>query len=244
MTFRLELTNNSIFKTIFESVASIIDEVTLIADKDGLRMRALDKSHITFISLDFEYSLFDEYICDVPEKINIDADQFAKILKKCKTSDILKLSVDEGNLIVIFEGDASRKFNIRLIDIEYTPTEPPLVEHPVNLSIPSEVLKDALGDLSLFSEKLAFTVDADYLRISADGLKGEGDIRYIHGENVKESCQSMFSIKKLQDIMKASKFSKECALGLGDNLPLSLTFKLVTDDGKLSYLLAPRLSEE
>ena len=69
MTFHLELINNSIFKTIFESVASIIDEVTLIADKDGLRMRALDKSHITFISLDLEYSLFDEYQCDVPEKI-------------------------------------------------------------------------------------------------------------------------------------------------------------------------------
>lgn len=244
MTFKLELTDNSIFKSIFESVARIIDEVTLIADSEGVRLKALDKSHITFISLDLHYDLFDEYICDVPEKINIDADQFWGVLRKCKSSDILKLTVDEGNLIVSFEGDASRKFNIRLIDIEYEQTEPPMIDHPVNLTIPSELLKDALNDMNLFSDKLMLTVDEDYLKINAEGMKGDGEIKYIHGANVTESCQSIFNIDKLIDIMKASKFSETCTLSLGDNIPLNITFELPTNDGKLSYLLAPRLAEE
>lgn len=244
MTFKLELTNNNIFKTIFESVANIIDEVTLIADNDGLRMRALDKSHITFISLDLDSELFDEYQCDVPEKINIDVDQFAKILKKCKSSDILRLNVDEGNLIVIFEGDASRKFNIRLIDIEYESPVPPMIDHPINLTIPSELLRETLNDLTLFSDKLIFTVDPDYLKIHAEGMKGNAEIKYIHGCNVQETSQSIFSNEKLKDIMKASKFSKTCTLNLGNNLPLKITFELETGDGQLSYLLAPRLAEE
>ena len=244
MTFKLELTDNSIFKSIFESVARIIDEVTLIADSEGVRLKALDKSHITFISLDLHYDLFDEYICDVPEKINIDADQFWRVLRKCKSSDILRLTVDEGNLIVTFEGDASRKFNIRLIDIEYEQAEPPMIDHPVNLTIPSELLKDVLNDMNLFSDKLMLTVDEDYLKINAEGMKGDGEIKYIHGANVTESCQSIFAINKLNDILKASKFSEECKLSLGENLPLQLTFELATGNGSLSYLLAPRLSEE
>ena len=244
MTFKLELIDNNIFKTIFGSVASIIDEVTLIADNDGLRMRALDKDHITFISLDLEYRLFDEYQCDVPEKINIDAGQFDKILKKCKSSDILQLNVDEGNLIVIFEGDASRKFNLRLIDMEYESQAPPIIDHPINLTIPSELLRESLNDMSLFNDKIIFTVDQDYLKIRAEGMKGEGEIKFIHGCNVQETCQSIFNNDKLKDILKASKFRKTCTLNLGDNIPLKITFELETCDGQLSYLLAPRLETE
>lgn len=222
----------------------IIDEVTLTADSEGIRLRALDRSHITFIMLNLRYDLFDEYICDVPERINLDATEFLKILKKAKTSDILELSVDEGNLIIIFQGDATRKFKIRLIDLEYEPAEPPKIDHPTNIVIPSELLKDALNDMKLFSDKLTLTVDQDYLKIHTYGLKGDSEIKYLHGCNINETCQSMFNIEKLTDIMKASKFSKPCRLSLGENLPLGLTFELPTGDGKLSYLLAPRLSEE
>ena len=98
--------------------------------------------------------------------------------------------------------------------------------------------------MNIFSDKLMLTVDEDYLKINAEGMKGDGEIKYIHGANITDSCQSMFNIEKLQDIMKASKFSKECRLSLGDDLPLGLTFELVTGDGYLQYLLAPRLAEE
>ena len=93
MTFKATLTNNNIFKTAFESIAKIIDEVTLTADSEGLRLRALDRSHITFISMDLEAGLFDEYTCDAPEKISIDATEFLQILKHGKSNDILQLSV-------------------------------------------------------------------------------------------------------------------------------------------------------
>jgi proliferating cell nuclear antigen len=156
----------------------------------------------------------------------------------------LKLAIDESNLIIIFEGDATRKFKIRLIDEEYEQAQPPLIDHPINLTIPSDLLKDALNDMNLFSDKLSFTVDQDYLKISAEGTSGDGTIKYLHGANVTESCQAMFNINKLIDIMKASKFSKECTLALGDNLPLSIKFKLVTGDGALSYLIAPRIESE
>ena len=244
MTFKATLNNNNIFKTAFESISKIIDEVTLIVDKEGIRLRALDRSHITFVSLDLEYKLFDEYQCDTPEKINIDATKFLEILKKGKTSDILKLTIDESNIIIIFEGDSSRKFKIRFIDEEYEQAEPPKIDHPINLKMPSELLRSSLEDMKIFSDKIIFQVDKDYLKLSTEGTFGDGTIQYIHGEPILNTCQVMFNIKKLSDIMKASKFSKEASLGLGDDLPLKITLELETGDGKLEYLLAPRIEAD
>ena len=140
MVFKIELINNTIFKIIFESVTRIIDEVTLLCDKEGMHLTALDKSHITFVELDLEKTLFDTYQCDDPIKISIDCEEFLKVLKRMKTSDILELTIDEGNLITIFKGDSERKFNIRLIDSEYEPSSPPEINHPINIQVPSQLL--------------------------------------------------------------------------------------------------------
>lgn len=244
MTFKLELSDNKIFKDAFSSIRKIIDEVIIECDSEGIRVNALDRSHITFVNMEFKAELFDEYLCDVPEKINVDTEDLNKVLKKCKTSDILRLTVDEGNLILIFEGDATRKFKLRLIDLEYESATPPMIEHPVNLTIPTQVLKNALSDMELFSDKLTFTVTPDYLIISTDGATGDAEVSYIHGENVKDIFKSVFNIDRIKDMLEASSLSEQCELCLGNDLPLNLKLKLVTGDGELGFLLAPRLETD
>ena len=241
--FKLELTDDSIFKSAFDSISSIVDEITLTADSEALHLRCLDRSHITFIIMDLEKTVFDEYECDTPEKIAIDCDDFNKLLKKCKTNEILKLETDDNNLIMTFEGDGKRKFKLPFIDLEYDNPVPPQMDIPCKIRIPSSQLKTYISDMEFFSDKLTFMIDEDYFKVSADGQKGDGEIEYLHGENILETVKSMYSIPKLQEIMKAEKFSKECSLEVGEDMPLRISFTLPTDDGKLEYLLAPRLEE-
>ena len=243
MVFKLELSDNAIFKTVFDSIASIIDEVTIIFDSEGMRLNALDRSHITFVTLELKPEVFDSYQCDVPEKVAVDCDKFNQILKKCKTSDIILLTVDEGNFIVTFQGDATRRFKIHLIDTEYESQVPPNINHPVNIRVPSTIVQDALNDMQIFSDKLNLLVDENYFKVISDGEFGDVDIEYLHGENILEVAQAMFNIDKLKDIFKASKFSKECEISLGNDIPVMITFELPTRDGKVQYLLAPRLEE-
>ena len=117
--FKIELHDSSIFKTIFKSISSIIDEVILECDEEGMRLRALDRSHITFIQLELKNELFTEYICDTPEKISIDTTELMKVLNRLKSKDVLGLTTDEGNLIITLTGDATRTFRIKFIDLEY-----------------------------------------------------------------------------------------------------------------------------
>lgn len=243
MTFKAQIINHTTLKNAFESIRLIVDEITLIANNKGLHLRCLDKSHITFIILDLEKEFFDEWECETPEKIHIDVDVFYNILKTAKKEDILELSLDENNLIIDLKGDGNRRFELGLIDLTYENPQPPHIDFPCTINIPSNLLKEYIENMEMFSEKLDFIVDEDYLRIRAEGQKGNAETKYIHGENINEYAQSSFSIPKLKEIFKASKFSKECNISLGTDNPIKVVFKLVTGDGELSYLLAPRLEE-
>lgn len=242
--FKAELSNNSIFKDCFESISKIVDEIVLECDEEGMRIKTLDRSHITFVHLELNNSLFDSYICDVPEKISIDSVEFMKVLKRCKSNDLLCLTVEDGNFVIKFVGDSTRTFNIRLIDLEYESAQPPVLEPPVNLELPTDVLKDTLADIELFSEKIRILADPDKVSFTGDGEFGDTCSEYVHGQVVSDSVSSMFSLDKLKDMMKAEKLSNVVDIGLGQDMPLLMKFEIGMDDGELGFLLAPRLEEE
>ena len=243
---KLESYNPSILKDTFEAIGHIIDECELTCTSEGITINALDKSHITFIQLEYHKTLFDEYEA-ADEQLLVDTNELMKILKRCKNQDIRTFESNENNLIITMKGESTKKFKLRLIDQEYNTPVPPSIDYPVRLEVPSELIKDSLDDCKIYGENIVFTVDEDYLHIcssTSDGLFGDTHIKYIHGEHIQQVCRSSYSIEKLQDIFRASKISKTCHLNLGNDLPLTVTFKLLSDDGEISFLLAPRIEAD
>lgn len=241
---KLELYNPSIFKEVFDCISHIVDECKLEFTNFGLTINALDKSHITFISLDFKYHLFDTYEVPENETILIDTVEFIKVLKRCKNDEIMRIATDNNNLILTFEGESTRNYNLRLIDNEYETPKPPSIDYPLTIEVPSNLIKDTLSDMKLFSENFRISVDEDYLRLYTEGMKGATEMKYLHGSNITEYVESGYSIEKFVDIFRASKLTETVELGLGNDLPVTITFKLVSGDGSVSFLLAPRLEEQ
>lgn len=242
--FKAELSNPNILKTSFDAISSIVDEVQIQTDSEGIRLDALDRSHITFVHLELKASLFDEFICDDPEKINIDTDEFVKVLKRSKSDDRVIMSLNEGNFIITFEGEAKRTFKIRLIDIDQEPPSPPELDHPTQFEIPFSLLKDSIGDIDIFSDKISLMVDGEYFKAGAEGEFGDANIEYLHGEKIDTEAKSVFSLEKIREMLKADRFSDIATISLGDDMPLDIKLKRVSDDGELSFLLAPRIETE
>ena len=242
--FKAVLSDSNILKTSFDAISSIVDEVQMQADEEGLRLDALDRSHITFVHLELKKGLFDEYKCGEPMKINVDTEELMKVLKRAKSEDMVELTVDEGNLIINFEGEAHRTFKIRLIDIEYEAPSPPQLEYPTEFEVPFALLKDSIQDIGIVSDKIALHVDADKFEASAEGEFGDAQIEYLHGEKIEESARSIFSLEKVKEMLKADKFSESAVIRLGNDMPLNLALQMATDDGELSFLLAPRIESE
>ncbi|MCK9151009.1 proliferating cell nuclear antigen (pcna) [Methanobacterium alcaliphilum] len=242
--FKAELSDPNILKTSFDAISSIVDEVQIQTDSEGLRLDALDRSHITFVHLELKASLFDEYVCDEPEKINVDTEELMKVLKRSKADDRVYMSLDEGNFILTFEGEAKRRFKIRLIDIEYEAPSPPDLEYPTQFEVPFSLLKDSIQDIDIFSDKIALMVDGDRFKASAEGEFGDAKIEYLHGEKIETEARSVFSLEKIKEMLKADKFSDIASIYLGDDMPLNLKLKMISDEGELSFLLAPRIEAE
>ena len=238
---KFELSNNRIIKDCLETICIIIDELVFEADSEGIRLRALDKSHITFIDLEWNNNLFEVYQCNEPTSFCVDASELLKIIKRSKPNDVLTVEEDEGNLIIIYDGDSRRTFKLRLIDVEYETPVPPTVEYPVTLSIPVKVFDDAVTDAELYGEKISLSCDNDYFITSADGEFGVNHNRYLHGESIGDYVKSTYSIPKIKEMLKGKGLSHEVQLGLGNDLPLTLEYHSPTNDYKLGFLLAPRL---
>ncbi|MBC7100626.1 proliferating cell nuclear antigen (pcna) [Methanothermobacter tenebrarum] len=242
--FKAELNDPNILKTSFDAISSIVDEVQIQVDSEGMRLDALDRSHITFVHLELHKELFDEYECPEPEKINVDTEELMKVLRRARAGDRLIITSDDTNLILTFEGEATRQFKIRLIDIEYETPQPPEIGYENEFEVPFSLLKDAIADIDIFSDKITFKVDEEKFIVSSTGEFGDAMIEYYHGEKIKEPARSVYSLDKIKEMLKADRFSETAIINLGNDMPLKLTLKMPNDEGELSFLLAPRLEAE
>ena len=241
---KFEIANNKIIRDCLETVCLIIDELVFECDAEGIRLRALDKSHISFIDMEWVNHLFDTYECNEPTSFTVDASELLKIIKRIKGDDVLSMGLDEGNLILKYNGDSVRTFKLRLIDVEYETPVPPTVNYPVTLDIPTDVFTDAISDAELYGEKISLSCDNDYFITSADGEFGVNHNRYLHGENIGDYVKSTYAIPKIKEMLKGKSLSHEVKLGLGDNLPLTHEYHSPTNDYKLGFLLAPRIETD
>ena len=99
--------------------------------------------------------------------------------------------------------------------------------------------------MELVSDKLYFLINEEYFVVDADGEFGDAKFEFLHGEKVDSGVvKSGFSIPKLKDIFNASSFSESVEIGLGNDMPIHLKFELITGDGELDFLLAPRIDAE
>jgi|GEM_PF-194273 len=243
--FKAELNDPNILKTSFDAISSIVDEVQIQIDSEGIRLSTIDMSHITFVHLELKKELFDEYECPEPEKINVDTEELMKVLRRARAGDSLIITSDDTNLILTFEGEATRQFKIRLIDIEYETPQPPEIGYENEFEVPFSLLKDAIADMDIFSDNLwqmiTFKVDEEKFIVSSTGEFGDAMIEYYHGEKIKEPARSVYSLEKVKEMLRADRFSETAIINLGNDMPLKLTLKMPNDEGELSFLLAPRI---
>ena len=99
--FKVVLSDPSILKTSFNAISSIVGEVQIRADKEGLTLDALDKSHISFVHLELKPELFDVYQSDEHMKLNVDTEELIHVLKRAGKDDTIELSSEGEDLTLI-----------------------------------------------------------------------------------------------------------------------------------------------
>ena len=235
-----------VLKTLIGAVTPIVNEALFNVKTDGISCIETDPAHVAMVSLEFSSKACEEYHVKDME-LGLDLDKFEGLLKLAKSDEIVSLDYDGSeNRLRIGFGNLVRRMG--LVD----PAGMPQAKVP-NLMLPAEIHLE-LNDVSRgikaaeqVSDHLKFTSSKDSFIIFA-----EGDIDTVEIDLKKDQLislnssgkySSLFSLDYLATCLKAAKGNSELSLKIGQDNPMSIEYGFAGGDGKLTYLLAPRIEE-
>lgn len=258
--FKCVLLESVLFRSAFEAIGKIVDEIQIQVTNEGWDVRALDNSHTTFVLFSLKPDFFEEYTYDGDLKLNVDMEEFQKVLKRIKKDEQVELEANsDSNELTItikranIEDSAIRQFYINLIDLEYEQPKPPELEYPNRFEVGFKSFKNTVEDVQLYSSKITLEYDPEEERLIScgEGDFGRAQIKEpVHGQDKgSEAGKSTFDIEKISHLLKADKFSQSIFIQLGTDLPLTLEMQhqdILQDDpvASIKVLIAPRIESE
>ncbi len=236
-------------RTALDSVSVLVDECKIHLEEDGLRIRAVDPANVGMVDLSLDAAAFESYEAD-GGLIGVNLTRLEDIAGMADADQLVHLELDEE----------TRKLQIRIDGLEYTLAlidpdsirqEPELPD----LDLSSEVVIEgsdidrAVRAADMVSDHIALGVDADAELFYVDAEGDTDDVHLELGEDdlialTAGDAHSLFSLDYLKDMNKAIPKDGEVTLELGEEFPVKIHFEVAEGQGKVTYMLAPRIQSE
>jgi proliferating cell nuclear antigen len=236
-----------LWKNLIGAISPLIDEGTFDIDKNGIKLRAMDPSHVAMVDFEWPKTVFDDYSCDTPTKLCINISEMLKFLKRIGSDESLELSVDsQARLNMILQGKYTRTFNMATLEPITEEIPAPKISFNAIAKISTSCLKNAMDDIATVSDHIQFEMTSKTLNMSATGYLGSASVEVgtdseeLLSLSVKEKSTATFSLNYLSETIKAaSTISDVVTIEFSKDMPLRLNFEMT--EGKLQYYLAPRI---
>jgi len=246
---KLTLAEPKLLKDSISVVSELVNEASFKINKDGLELVAMDPANVSMVIFKLLSSSFVEY--DVGEEVNfaVNLDNFNQVLKRAKPSDTLVMEIVENKLRVKLRGESLRTFNISLIDIDESEQKIPELSFGVKAEMPTRVFVEAVEDMDIVSESVAFVSEKDKFSLSSEGRFNAAHVELTTDEELslvmreEGKVLSKYSIDYLKKIVKGGKLTNNVSLQFGKEYPLRVDYQIM-DKLMLSFILAPRVDTD
>jgi len=246
LAFKVKLAEASDWRKIINAVSALVDEAVFNADAEGLKLRAMDPSHVAMVDLEWKASAFEEYVCDKPISLGLNIREMLRLLRRTASGESLELSLDESGakLMMRLTGKYARTFSMATLDITGEEIPTVKVNFTARARMTTDCLVTAVEDAGTVSENIRFEATPDRFNMAASGDMGSFAVELDKSSEallvleVKEAAKATYSLSFLSQVVKAGSTSSETAtVEFANNMPLKLDFELV--QGKLEYYIAP-----
>lgn len=253
--FVASLKQASILKKLVDAIKDLANEANWEVDANGIRMQAMDSSHVCLIAFDLEAGKFDRYEVSDRHTFGINLGNLAKILKCTANDDVVTMTFDGGDALAFaFESGENRtsEFSLKLMQIECEQLGiPEGTEYDVVAELPSADLARIVRDLGTIGDNLTVSGKGGppetILKFSTSGdigdasmtLKGGGDLVV----SVKTDTTLSFSSRYVVSFSKGSSLSACVKLSVSKDTPMCIEYN-VGDVGTLKYYLAPKMNDD
>lgn len=237
MTALMEISDVVGFKSIFNSIDALIDNLTFECYDDRVEINVIDGSRTVFMSCTLESHYFCEYRISEVDRYSIDVTEFKKILKSCK--DELKILFDETCSIQ----SGAKLFKIGLLNDDFSVQKPSISRGAFeDAHVPVKFMKDTTKDVMMFANDVKITFKGNIVTFSTYGTMGNFSCEHLEEHEFDSSVESYYAIEKIKNSLGADKVSDEVMISMQQDSPLFLIF---SGEGiTVEFMIAPIIKEE
>lgn len=245
---QLKTIQASAFRTVFEVLKDIINDVNLIFRPDGILIVTLDIARVTLVHLFMPAENFEEYICDQECTAGLNISNTYKLLKSVSNTDTLSMNIDNNYILNIrVENVAKRSFTafqFKLLDINDDMLSIPEIEMDVLTTIPSIDFQRIARDMHNLSNDIRITRTKNSLELECEGSFANQKTIIECVENGPESpVGNLFSLKYINMFTKATSLCASIQImqhSEDENMPIVFRYA-VASLGELKFYLAPKV---
>jgi proliferating cell nuclear antigen len=238
----------SAFKSTFEVLKDILNDVNIYFRPDGMYVVTLDSARTSLVDMHLPADNFEEYRCDQEEIIaGINISNTFKLLKTITNNDVLKMAIRSKEFLdieIISETKkTTSKFQLKLLDINESRIEVPDVEMTTVTTLPSADFQRLCRDMSNIGTDIEITRNSGLINFRCEGDFANQET-IIECPDESPTITGLYSLKYLNIFTKATSMcaSVQIIQEIGNRF-LILKYN-VANLGELKFYLATKVSED
>jgi len=250
----IKTVQSSTFKQVIDALKDILMDVNLEFDETGMKIVALDNTHVVLVHLKLDADKFENYYCEKKLYVGINIMKLHVLIKTIGNKDVLTLYVEKNDPnrlgIRIENPDKSVRTNYKLsmLDINVVNIKIPPPEFQTIITMPSvdfqKIIRD-MHNLADFIEirnvenQLCFNCKGEFcVQETILGIENNPNLSIVRKSNKPhEIIQWVFNLKYLVMFTKCTNLHNVVELYLNNNFPLILRYQ-VASLGEIKLCLA------
>ncbi|MBI2649777.1 proliferating cell nuclear antigen (pcna) [Candidatus Woesearchaeota archaeon] len=247
---RLTLAEPSYLKESISIISDLVNEARFKITPNAIELVAMDPANVAMVVFKLLSSCFTEYDVKKDTEIAINLSNLKQVLRRASPRDMLTLELDDDNRLKIqLESATTRTFNLPIIELEEKDQKVPDLKFPVTIKTSSSILNEAVADVDVVGESVAFIAEPKKFTLHAEGDLNQAKIEIREDETTKvstssdEKVKSKYSIEYLKKMINGSKLSDDVVIQFSKDYPLKLEYRAI-DKVMLSFILAPRVEND
>jgi proliferating cell nuclear antigen len=233
----------STIKSVIDAMKEILMDVNLEFDENGMKIVALDNTHIVLIHLKLHADKFESYYCMKKLYVGINMLKFHMLIKTIQNGDILSLFIhkDDPNILGITiennEKNVKTTYKLSMLDIDVVNVDIPPADFNTIITMPSAYLQKIIRDMHNLAEYIEIKNIGGKLILSCQGefccqetiLATETqNIQIKNNENTQEIIQGVFSLKYLSIFTKCTNLCSTVEIYLKNSYPIILQYSIAS----------------
>lgn len=244
---KLEFFDARVWRYLISSISKVVDEgLFIVSPEEGLRFRAMDASHVILLDMRFPTDSFEVFEVDEERRIGVNFEDLAKVLRRSKKDDRLRLVADESSFTVSLLGKGERSFTLPIIDVAAEELPEPQLEFKAVIRVMSDIYRDTIKDVELIGDVIRFNASEEEFKVSSSSEFGEAEVIYrresgsIIDMEVEDVQQSSYTLEYFSDLSSATRVADTVTIKFSSDMPAEVVHEL-PQGATFKFLIAPRV---